>query len=103
MGLGPGVRVDELGLANAQSAITRAHFNQLVYTYGYGRQVVVNLLDEKGLERPLNRAYATATTDLDENEVKYESFDFHRECGSMRWDRLTILLERLIPELERAK
>ncbi|TPP64199.1 putative suppressor of actin (Sac) [Fasciola gigantica] len=100
MGLGPGVRVDEAGLANAQSAITRTHFNQLVYTHGYGRQIVVNLLDEKGLERPLNRAYATATTDLDENEVKYEGFDFHRECGSMRWNRLTILLERLVPELE---
>ncbi|KAA0195177.1 Phosphatidylinositide phosphatase SAC1 [Fasciolopsis buskii] len=103
LGFGPGVRIDEAGLANVQSAITRTHFNHLVYTYGYGRQIVVNLLDQKGLERPLNRAYATATTDLDENEVKYEGFDFHRECGSMRWDRLTILLERLIPELDAAK
>lgn len=70
LGFGPGVRIDEAGLANVQSAITRTHFNHLVYTYGYGRQIVVNLLDQKGLERPLNRAYATATTDLDENEVK---------------------------------
>ncbi|KAG5454965.1 Phosphatidylinositide phosphatase SAC1, variant 2 [Clonorchis sinensis] len=51
------------------------------------------------MERPLGRAFAEATMDLDENEVKYESFDFHRECGSTRWDRLSILLDRLIPDL----
>ncbi|TGZ61770.1 hypothetical protein CRM22_007829 [Opisthorchis felineus] len=94
-----GQKVDEASLQVAQSAIARHHFNQLIYTFGYGRQVIINLLNQTGMERPLGRAFAEATMDLDENEVKYESFDFHRECGSTRWDRLSILLDRLIPDL----
>ncbi|KAF7258500.1 hypothetical protein EG68_03982 [Paragonimus skrjabini miyazakii] len=98
-----GAKIDEDSLQAAQSAVARQHFNQLIYTYGYGRQVIINLLNQKGMERPLGRAYATATVDLDENEVKYESFDFHQECGSRSWGRLSILLERLYPELQRSR
>nr|CAD7576703.1 unnamed protein product [Timema californicum] len=29
---------------------------------------------------------------------KYESFDFHHECRQMRWDRLSILIDRLAHE-----
>ena len=27
--------------------------------------------------------------------VYYEAFDFHAECSKMRWDRLSILMDRL--------
>lgn len=30
--------------------------------------------------------------------VRFEDFDFHRECAGMRYDRLTILLARLISD-----
>ncbi len=29
---------------------------------------------------------------------RYEAFDFHAECSKMRWDRLSILLDRLAHE-----
>ena len=32
--------------------------------------------------------------------VIYEPFDFHKECSKMRWDRLSILMDRLSTYLE---
>ncbi|CAH8576058.1 unnamed protein product [Schistosoma intercalatum] len=97
------VNETEKNLEAIQANIARQHFHSLIYDYGYGRQTIINLLDQKGMERNLGHAYAMAVSALDEKEVKYESFDFHHECGSTRWDRLGILLEHLIPELLRSK
>ncbi len=27
--------------------------------------------------------------------LRYNAFDFHKECSKMRWDRLSILINRL--------
>jgi len=32
------------------------------------------------------------------NSIRYESFDFHAECRHLRWDRLSILIDRLAHE-----
>jgi len=32
------------------------------------------------------------------NSYRYESFDFHAECRHLRWDRLSILIDRLAHE-----
>jgi len=29
---------------------------------------------------------------------RYEPFDFHKECKHMRWDRLSILMDRIADE-----
>lgn len=29
---------------------------------------------------------------------RYESFDFHHECRNMRWDRLSILMDKVAEE-----
>nr|CAX73982.1 Recessive suppressor of secretory defect [Schistosoma japonicum] len=99
----PSVNEIEKNLETIQADIARQHFQKLIYDYAYGRQTIVNLLNQRGMEHSLGHAYAMAVLPLDENGVKYESFDFHRECGSTRWNRLGMLLERLIPELLRSK
>lgn len=38
---------------------------------------------------------------LDLPDVKYEYFDFHGECKNMRWDRISILLDRLKEDLDK--
>jgi hypothetical protein len=30
--------------------------------------------------------------------IRFEDFDFHKECAGMRYDRLTILLARVIAD-----
>ncbi|XP_055709500.1 phosphatidylinositol-3-phosphatase SAC1 [Phlebotomus papatasi] len=64
----------------------------------YGRQVIINLIDHRGPEDTLEKAYANVVGLLSNSAVRYEAFDFHAECRKMRWDRLNILIDRLAHE-----
>lgn len=65
----------------------------------YGKQVLVNLIDHRGREEVLEKAYREIVAEVtNEQNVRYEAFDFHTECRKMRWDRLNILIDRLAHE-----
>ncbi|XP_062552264.1 phosphatidylinositol-3-phosphatase SAC1 [Armigeres subalbatus] len=64
----------------------------------YGRQVLVNLIDHRGAEDVLEKAFATTISSLGNQNVRYESYDFHAECRKMRYDRLHNLIARLAHE-----
>lgn len=79
-----------------QSACQR-HFNEQLSLYG--KQVLVNLIDHRGREEVLEKAYRAIVAEVtNEQSVRYEAFDFHTECRKMRWDRLNILIDRLAHE-----
>lgn len=64
-------------------------------TIYYGRLILVDLVDNKGGEGNLKKAFKDATTIIKHPSVRYEPFDFHAECRHMRWDRLSILIDRV--------
>uniref|UniRef100_A0A336KBA1 Phosphatidylinositol-3-phosphatase SAC1 n=1 Tax=Culicoides sonorensis TaxID=179676 RepID=A0A336KBA1_CULSO len=79
-----------------QTACQRHFENQLAL---YGKQVLVNLIDHRGREEILEKAYRSIVAEVtNEQNVRYEAFDFHTECRKMRWDRLNILIDRLAHE-----
>jgi len=61
----------------------------------YGQQVIINLVDQKGAEGRLEQQLKAVVALVKEQNVFYEPFDFHAECSKMRWDRLSILMDRL--------
>lgn len=61
----------------------------------YGRQVILNLVDHRGAEGKLGNAFGEVVHSLGFSSVRYEAFDFHHECRKMRWDRLSILIDRI--------
>lgn len=61
----------------------------------YGRQVIIDLIDQKGAESQLGKAFKNTLSTLALPSVRYEPFDFHAECRKMRWDRLSILIDRV--------
>ncbi|XP_023819732.1 phosphatidylinositide phosphatase SAC1-A [Oryzias latipes] len=67
------------------------HFDSQVLLYG--RQVVLNLINQNGSEKPLELAFRNLVTSLGTGMVRYVAFDFHKECSRMRWHRLQILLD----------
>lgn len=69
------------------------HFDTQVFTYG--KQVIINLIDQKGPEKGLGKALEEVIMVANNSHVKYEPFDFHHECRKMRWDRLSILMDRI--------
>lgn len=61
----------------------------------YGQQVLVNLIDQRGAEDVLEKAYHSLVQQLNNPDVRYEAFDFHAECRKMQYDRLHILINRV--------
>lgn len=71
----------------------RQHFNRLLGIYG--KQVCVNLVNQHGSEGALEKLYSDLVRSINDPSVKYESFDFHKQCSKERYDRLSILTNRL--------
>ncbi|XP_041454535.1 phosphatidylinositol-3-phosphatase SAC1-B-like [Lytechinus variegatus] len=71
----------------------KRHFDDQVVNYG--NQVLINLIDHKGVEDRLEKMFAKTVYDSGNQMMRYESFDFHHECRKMRWDRLSILMDKL--------
>ena len=86
-------------VVSSQSSLdaTASHFSEQVELYG--ENYCVNLVNQKGYELPVKRAYENAVENLPSalaKKVHYIYFDFHHECSKMRWDRVKLLLEHLI-------
>ncbi|XP_011141831.1 phosphatidylinositide phosphatase SAC1 isoform X2 [Harpegnathos saltator] len=80
-----------------QGACAR-HFD--VQIFHYGRQILVNLIDQHGPEALLEEAYRNLVQRVNNQNVRYEAFDFHAECRRLRWDRLNNLMDRLTHDQE---
>ncbi|XP_049300135.1 phosphatidylinositol-3-phosphatase SAC1 [Anopheles funestus] len=61
----------------------------------YGAQGLINLIDHKGAEEVLEKAYDATISALANPLLNYVSFDFHKECKKMRYDRLSLLMSRI--------
>ncbi|XP_037592702.1 phosphatidylinositol-3-phosphatase SAC1 [Cebus imitator] len=79
-------------VANHMDGFQR-HFDSQVIIYG--KQVIINLINQKGSEKPLEQTFATMVSSLGSGMMRYIAFDFHKECKNMRWDRLSILLDQV--------
>ncbi|XP_067857935.1 phosphatidylinositol-3-phosphatase SAC1-B-like isoform X2 [Heptranchias perlo] len=69
------------------------HFDSQLISYG--KQVIINLVDQRGSEKSLEQVFSKMATSMGNGMVKYCAFDFHKECSHMRWERLQILLDRV--------
>ncbi|EGI61638.1 SAC1 phosphatase, partial [Acromyrmex charruanus] len=80
-----------------QSACAR-HFD--VQIFHYGKQILVNLIDQRGPEALLENAYRNLVQRINNQNIRYEAFDFHAECRRLRWDKLNTLMDRLAHDQE---
>ncbi|KAF6011471.1 hypothetical protein HII13_002480 [Brettanomyces bruxellensis] len=72
----------------------RKHFDRSISRYG--SNYLVNLVNSSGHEEPVKQAYESAVTALADPKLRYVYFDFHHECRMMRWDRVKLLLTKLV-------
>ncbi|KAJ3973453.1 SacI homology domain-containing protein [Lentinula raphanica] len=77
----------------------KLHLLEQVSTYG--PQILVNLVNHKGHEKPIKDGYERWVTQLNLPEVRYQYFDFHTECKNMRWDRISLLVDKLERDLQK--
>lgn len=74
------------------------HIDHVVQNYG--PVVMLNLINHTGHEGNLEKEFTNMVRQVNSNMVRYESFDFHHECRKMRWDKLSILMDRVAKEQE---
>ncbi|CBQ67575.1 probable SAC1-recessive suppressor of secretory defect [Sporisorium reilianum SRZ2] len=72
---------------------TRRHFEDQVQRYG--DNYLVNLVNQKGYEKPVKEAYERAVEKLHNPHVHYTYYDFHHECKGMKFERVMELIDRL--------
>ncbi|KAI0281599.1 SacI homology domain-containing protein [Russula aff. rugulosa BPL654] len=91
----------DLQIMDLQDSVdaTRRHLQEQVALYG--DQSLVNLVDQKGYEKPIKEAYEHNVEKANISQVKYQYFDFHNECKHMRWDRISLLIDDLADDLLR--
>ncbi|KAG0057976.1 hypothetical protein BGZ89_001691 [Linnemannia elongata] len=65
----------------------------------YGPQLVINLVNNKGYEKPMADAFTKHISTLNDKDIKYLHFDFHHECSKMRWHRVALILDHFQSEL----
>jgi hypothetical protein len=67
----------------------------------YGPQYLVNLIDKKGSQDRIGKAFTKLHQDLNDKQLHYVWFDFHGECKKMKWENLSKLVSATSEELNR--
>lgn len=83
------------GLQNQQEGFQK-HIEHVIQSYG--PVIMLNLINHTGQELVMEKAFTDMVRRVNNNMVRYESFDFHHECRKMRWDRLSVLMDRIARE-----
>lgn len=66
----------------------------------YGPQTLVNLVKQKGHEKPVKEAFEKRVNDSRLKHVHYEYFDFATECKNMKFENVKILVDRMKPDMD---
>lgn len=69
------------------------HLSEQVSTYG--KNYLVNLVNQKGYEKPVKEAYERVVAQLSSPLLQYTYFDFHHACKGMKFGNVKLLLEQL--------
>ncbi|EPB71810.1 hypothetical protein ANCCEY_09090 [Ancylostoma ceylanicum] len=74
------------------------HFENQRKTYG-GNHVIVNLINQTGREKKIGSELERIVQQANLSYVRYNPFDFHKECHAMQWHRLSLLKDQLRHEI----
>ncbi|XP_077219947.1 phosphoinositide phosphatase SAC6-like [Tasmannia lanceolata] len=66
----------------------------------YGSVLAVDLVNEHGGEGRLSEKYANAMQNILTDDVRYVHFDFHRICGHIQFERLSLLYDQIADYLK---
>lgn len=67
----------------------------------YGSVLAVDLVNKHGGEGRLSEKYANAMHRVISDDVRYLHFDFHKICGHVHFERLSILYDQIVDFLEK--
>lgn len=79
------------------SQVFEKHFDGLVKNYG--QVTAVNLINQRGWEGELAKAFSKQVREYPKKEMHYIAFDFNAQCPRMKWQRVSNLLDSIEDDL----
>lgn len=83
-----------LQISGDPTSSAKKHFDEQIGLYG--KNYLVNLVNQKGYELPVKDGYESVVKTLNNPDIEYVYFDFHHECSKMRWYRVQLLIDQLV-------
>lgn len=83
--------------SSSTPAVFESHFRGLIQRYG--KVTAVNLINQRGWEGELARAFAKQVREFPDPALQYVPFDFNKECPRMQWHRVQGLLDKIADDL----
>ncbi|KAJ9146873.1 hypothetical protein P3X46_029090 [Hevea brasiliensis] len=80
--------------------VAERHFLDLRKKYGF--VLAVDLVNKHGGEGRLSEKFASAMQHIISDDVRYLHFDFHKICGHIHFERLSILYDQIADFLEKS-
>ncbi|KAK6540053.1 hypothetical protein TWF694_008883 [Orbilia ellipsospora] len=77
----------------ANKTAFQAHFRKLKERYGEIQ--AVNLVERHSLEGIVGNVYEKYANELEDPRIRFEWFDFHSECRGMKFENVSLLLDRV--------
>jgi len=82
----------------ATDSACRKHFE--VQTAIYGKQVCLNLINQKGAELALVKAFKHSVDTMNRMDVRLVNWDFHQECRKMKYENISKLCDLVKDDVE---
>eukprot|EP01091_Cochliopodium_minus_P013420 TRINITY_DN431_c0_g1_i1.p1 TRINITY_DN431_c0_g1~~TRINITY_DN431_c0_g1_i1.p1 ORF type:complete len:577 (-),score=183.58 TRINITY_DN431_c0_g1_i1:35-1765(-) len=91
----PPIIVDDV---NQSKRAFNNHFDEQLKLYK--KQTVVSLIKEKGTEKKLGDAFNSMVEQYKNENLHYNTFDLHRVCGTTKFEKLSILFDKIDSDLD---
>ncbi|KAF3926945.1 Synaptojanin-2 [Dactylellina cionopaga] len=78
---------------SANKAAFQTHFKRLKDRYGEIQ--AVNLVEKHSQEAVVGNMYEKNAQELEDPKIKFEWFDFHAECRGMKFENVSLLIDRV--------
>lgn len=88
--------IDAADFAQSHVAYTK-HFDE--QREFYGRQILINLINHTKSEGVMEKAFRKQVETAAVPDVRFVSFDFHKECKGMKYENLSKLLDSVSDEV----
>ncbi|XP_024372044.1 phosphoinositide phosphatase SAC6 [Physcomitrium patens] len=89
-------KIKTINYENTQKAVEK-HFDDLHKRYG--DVVAIDLINQQGSEGVLSIAFGESMLKISNNHIRYLPFDFHKICGHIHFERLSILYNQILEDL----
>lgn len=76
----------------------KVHFEE--QKVAYGKNCLVNLIDMKGSQLRVGKAFSETVKKIGDSDFTYEWFDFHHECRKMKYENLSKLLAKIKTQID---